>query len=99
MCRIARKPEPLGDAGGENRRTVADRKHAVKGRPADDLLERRRFLVKADGDCAIAPRVVELMTPVGGEHELDAQRLGGIVERAQLIAGGGGEKENSGSLS
>ena len=95
MRRIARKSEPLGHPGGENRRTIADREHAVKGRPPDDLLERRRFVVEPDGDRAIAPRVVELLTPIRGKHELDAQLLGGIVERPQLIAGGRREKEDS----
>jgi hypothetical protein len=51
--------------------------------------------VKAHGDRAVAPRVVELMTAIRREDEVDAKALRRVVERAELIAGGGGKEENT----
>jgi hypothetical protein len=51
--------------------------------------------VEANANRAVAPGIVELLTPVGGKHELDAQLLGGIVERPQLIAGGGRQEKDA----
>jgi len=41
---------------------------------------------QADGNRPILPGIVEVMAAVGGKRELDAERLGGVVERAQLIS-------------
>ena len=73
---MARQPEARGRARGQDRRAIADREHAVKRRVprgGDDRLERRVLLVEADGDGAIAPRIVELLAAIGREHELDAE--------------------------
>jgi hypothetical protein len=47
------------------------------------------------GDRAVAPRVVELMTPIGGEYNLDPQPLRRLIERAQLVPRCGGEEQDS----
>jgi hypothetical protein len=49
-----------------------------------------------DRNRAVAPRVVELVTAIRDEHEIDAELSGGFVEAARLIAEFGGEDEESG---
>ena len=59
----------------------------------------QRFFVKPDSDCAIAPRVIELLAAIRGEHELDPKLLSRVVERPQLIAGRRRKQQDSGHVS
>jgi hypothetical protein len=71
--------------GSQDCRAVADGNHAMKRRPArlvDDGLHGQRLFVKSDSDCPIAPRVIELLAAIRGEHEFDPKLLGRGVERA-----------------
>ena len=79
--RIARKAERPRRARREDDRTIADGKHAVdrpRARRVHDRLQRRVFLVKAHRHGGVAPRVVEAMTAIGGEDQVDPRSLGGI---------------------
>jgi hypothetical protein len=48
----------------------------------------------ADGERAIAPRILEVIAPVAREDEVHPERCGGVAERADLIAGGRGDEKN-----
>jgi len=45
------------------------------------------------GDRAVAPRIVELVTPIRDEQEIDAALSSGLVEAARLVAEFGGEEQ------
>ena len=47
---------------------------------------RRRFVVEAHRNRPVAPRIVEVIAAIGGQHELDAELGGRVVEAARLIA-------------
>ncbi len=86
--RVASQTQPLGDARGNHRRTVADRDQAIERRRpggVDDRLDRRVFVVKSDRDRAVPPGIVEHVTAIGGEDERHAETLGGLAKRARLI--------------
>ena len=89
---MPRQPQRLARQRGEHRRAVADGEYPVHGpvasRLADRLEERRVGIVlEADRDRPIAPRVVQLVTPVGREDQLDTQPFGRLTERAGLVPG------------
>jgi len=43
----------------------------------------------------VAPGIVEHVATIRGQREIHAEPLGGIRENANLVAGGGGEEEQS----
>ena len=96
--RVARKAEGPRRARREDDGTVAHGKDAVnrpRARRVHDRLQRRVFLVKAHRHRGVAPRVVEAMTPIGGEDQVDPRSLGGFAKRAELIAGRRGKDQDS----
>ena len=87
---MAAQPEGLLQVRGDNGRPIADREHAidrpVKGR-GDDRGHRSFLVLEAHRHRVIAPRVFEDVAPIGREREIDAEALGGLAERACLVAG------------
>jgi hypothetical protein len=49
--------------------------------------------MEANGDGVVAPWILELIAPVGGVDELDAETLCGGREHARLVAGGRREQK------
>ena len=99
MARQPETPRPPGPPASLGRSPTASTPLIGARRGVgDDRLDRDVFVVEPHGDGAVAPGIVQLVTSVGGEHQLDAQPLGGFVERAQLITGRRGEEKDSASL-
>src|SRR5437899_6390550 len=95
------QPQRFGHTRSNNCWPVADHQDAVDragARSLENRLDRRLLVIETDGNRPIAPRVVEHMAAIGGEHELDAEPVSGVAERARLIAGRGGEKEDTGHM-
>ena len=91
----------LRGSGRKDDRTVADRDDTVERarlRGLDDRLERGIFLMKANRYRIVAPRIIELMTTICREHQLNAGASGRIAERAKLISGRRGQDQDSGHL-
>ena len=79
-------------------RPITDGEDAVHGARLQRLQQPVNgfpFFVKANRDGAIAPWIVELIAAIGRIHELDVVPFGGTGEHAGLIAGGGGQQQNT----
>src|SRR5262245_46105705 len=96
--RISGKPERLRRSRREDNGTVADGDDAIewpRPRRLDDRRQRRVLFMEANRDGFIAPRIVELMTPIRRKHQLNPGALCCVAKRAKLITGRGGEDENA----
>ncbi len=84
-------PAALGDQRRQHHRPVADRDHAVESRPRRarraPRRTRRRLRRGSARDGPVAPRIVEVIAAIGGQHQLDAERGRRLVEAARLVAG------------
>ena len=92
------KPEQPRQVRGHHRRPIADREHRIDRAALDRLqhrIDRAPFFVEANGNGAVAPRIVELIAAVGGVEELDAKARRRFGEHARLIAGGRREKKDA----
>ena len=97
---IVKNSEAACGVGGGNSRTIAKSKNSIDVL----MLTAHRFeyrigcrvrRLEMDGNRAVAPRIVELMTAIRDEHEIDAELLSGFVEAARLVSEFGGEEEES----
>src|SRR5262249_55192171 len=82
----------------DDRRTIPHDQHTVEGpeaRRADDRVHCGGFVIEADGNRAVLPRVIEVVAPIGREDELDAKMPRRVAECARLVSGGGGEEKNA----
>jgi len=93
--RVEGEAEGLGGVGSEDGGVVADGADAVEGEAAEGG-EGFGGAVEFDGDGAVTPRVVEDVAAVGGEGEGGPGAAGGGIEGVDLVAGGGGEEEETG---
>ena len=95
-------PSASRDARGDHRRPVADREDAVERRAraaATIAADRAVFVVEPDRNRLVPPRILEHVAPIGREHQLDAEPLGRLAERARLISGRRRQEENARHLS
>ena len=95
---MTRQPEPFLHARRDHRRPIADGEHAVKRtRPGqlENRPRRRRLVREPDGNRPVPPRILEHVAAIGREHQIDAETLGRLTERARLISGRRGEEKNS----
>ena len=53
------------------------------------------LVVEPDRNRLVAPRILDHVTAIGGEHQLDAEPLGRLAERARLIPGRRRQQENA----
>ena len=82
----------------ENCRLIADREHRIRlliNSCRNGRGDRLRLVQESHRDCVIGPWVVELIASVGRQQERCAGSPRGFAERPDLIARGGGEKENA----
>ena len=97
--RMAREPEAFENPRGNDRRPIADRKHAVDralDRRVQDRRRRSELVVEADRQRLVAPRVVEHVAAIGRVDEIDAEPLRRLAERARLVSGRRRKQQDSG---
>src|SRR5437762_14085519 len=80
---MPRQAESFGDARGNYRRPVAD-DHNPGDRSSlrrlENCVSRRVFVIKPDRNRAVLPRILDQVTPIGGEDELHPKPLGGLTK-------------------
>jgi hypothetical protein len=92
------EPERFSRARSKNTRPIADSDHAVNRRLPRAIgngAKRAGDVMKPHRHGTVLPRIIEPMTPIRREHDLDAQPLRRVVECAELIASGVTEQEQS----
>ena len=85
-----RQIERLTGAGGDHRRPVAEGNQSIEPAPPrrlDDRRHRSILVMEPDRNGAVVPRILEHVTAVGREDQLDAKPFGGVTERARLVSG------------
>ena len=76
----------------QHRGPIAHRRDAIELQAAQRI-QRFGDAVELHRDGAIAPGIVHHVAAVGGQREIHAQAPRRIGENADLVAGGGGEKQ------
>jgi hypothetical protein len=82
----------------QNRWPVTDREHRIRlliDACGNCCSESVRLVQKPHCDRVIGPGIIELIAPVGRQHERRADALGSVAERPNLIARRRREKKNA----
>src|SRR5262249_58605005 len=82
----------------DERRSVANNEDTVDGLTCgalQDCGDRRFFVVVADWNRAVTPRIFEHITAIGREDQFDTEALCSLPKHAGLITGCGGEQKDA----
>src|ERR1051325_10333080 len=81
--------EHFVDARGKRHGSIANRDDSVRGichHRLNDRLQRSRLVEEPDRNRLIPPRVFELVASIAGKDQTDAELLGGLAERSNLVS-------------